>query len=222
MGRQSLKMEVEFDFSPKTPGEAVFSLSEAEKLLLLQIARRAVEAAVCQKARPALRLEDLPERLRQERSTFVTLTRFGELRGCIGGLEACLPLALDVIEHAAAAARDDHRFPPVQPEELNEIRIEISCLTPPRLLPYTEGSDLAARLRLGVDGLVLLDGVRRATFLPQVWKKLPSPELFLGHLCLKMGTRADAWRSGKLKALVYQVEEFAEGDVPEGCEEEAS
>lgn len=205
-------METESEFSGEQPDAEGRFLSEAEKKLLLRIARQAVYAAVFNEPGPQVCLEELPERLRIPRAAFVTLTRQGDLRGCLGGLEACQPLVLDVIEHAAAAARDDYRFYPVIPEELDEIRIEISCLTPPRLLNYHGGEDLAAKLRPGTDGLVLTDGFRRATFLPQVWEKLPDSEQFLDHLCLKMGARADAWKSGKLKALVYEVEEFAEDE----------
>ena len=208
-------METEHQISGGQPEAEDRFLSAAEKKLLLRIARQAVQEVVCNETGLQVRLEELPERLRIPRAAFVTLTRKGDLRGCIGGLEACQPLVLDVIEHAMAAARDDYRFYPVMPEEFDEIRIEISCLTPPRLLNYQGGEDLVAKLRPGIDGLVLTDGFRRATFLPQVWEKLPEVEQFLGHLCLKMGVRADAWKSGKLKALVYEVEEFAEEEFVE-------
>jgi AMMECR1 domain-containing protein len=69
---------------------------------------------------------------------------------------------------------------------------------------------LLAKLRPGIDGVVLSDGLRRATFLPQVWEKLPEPELFLEHLCQKMGAPADLWRKKHLEVLIYQVEEFHE------------
>lgn len=203
-------METENESPDEQPEAQESFLSEAEKQTLLRFARQAVRSAVCDQPGPPVRLEELPERLRIPGAAFVTLTRQGELRGCIGGLQACLPLILDVIEHAAAAAREDYRFYPVSPDELDEIRIEISCLTPPKPLIYQDGDELIAKLRPGKDGLVLTDGNHRATFLPQVWEKLPDAELFLGHLCLKMGVRAEAWKSGKLKALVYEVEEFAE------------
>ncbi|HMN62604.1 MAG TPA: AMMECR1 domain-containing protein, partial [Anaerolinea sp.] len=83
-------------------------------------------------------------------------------------------------------------------------------LTTPQPLEYDTPEELLERLRPGVDGLILRDGRNRATFLPQVWEKVPRPEEFLGHLCLKMGAPANLWRKKKLEAEVYQVEEFHE------------
>ncbi len=134
----------------------------------------------------------------------------GELRGCIGILEARQPLILDVQEHAVAAALEDYRFPPLRFEEIDNIRIEISRLTNPIELDYDQPGDLVKLLRPGIDGVVLRDGHLRATFLPQVWEKLPQPEEFLRHLCAKMGASGDLWRRKKLQVLIYQVEEFHE------------
>lgn len=185
-------------------------LTEEERKLLLQIARQALEAGVKGEPLPPLHLESLPPRLRQNGSAFVTLTRRGQLRGCIGGLEAYQPLAEDVRQHAIAAALQDYRFPPVEPYELPEIQIEISRLSTPLPLEYEKPEDLPKLLRPGVDGVVLRDGLRRATFLPQVWDKIPDPMLFLDMLCQKMGAPADLWRRKKLEVLIYQVEEFHE------------
>jgi AmmeMemoRadiSam system protein A len=159
---------------------------------------------------PPLNLEDYPPKLREPGATFVTLTTGGRLRGCIGALEPYQPLIADVREHAIAAALQDYRFPPVQPEELGSIEIEVSRLTRPQPLPYDGPADLIAKLRPGVDGVILQDGFRRATFLPQVWEKIPAPEQFLSELCLKMGAPADLWRRKPLEVSTYQVEEFHE------------
>ncbi len=94
--------------------------------------------------------------------------------------------------------------------KLQNLRIEISRLTPARPLDYENAEDLLAKLRPGEDGVILRDGVRRATFLPQVWEQVPEKEEFLSHLCMKMGASADLWRTKKLGVLVYQVEEFHE------------
>jgi AmmeMemoRadiSam system protein A len=187
-------------------------LTSDERALLLKLARQALEEAVRGKALPVIDLQTLPPRLREPGASFVTLTRQGELRGCIGALEPYLPLAEDVREHAMAAALQDYRFPPVQPNELSEIQIEISRLTLPQALQYESPNDLPHQLRPGIDGGTLHDGMHRATFLPQVWEKLPDPELFLGHLCQKMGASPDLWRHRKLKVQVYQVEEFHEDE----------
>lgn len=185
-------------------------LSPEERALLLKLARQALEAGVRGEPLAPLDLRSLSPALVQLGATFVTLTRHGDLRGCVGALEPYLPLAEDVREHAIAAALQDYRFPPVQPAELAEIKIEISRLTLPQDLEYTTPDDLIARLRPGIDGVTLIDGRMRATFLPQVWEKLPQPETFLTHLCHKMGAPGDLWRRKKLRVQVYQVEEFHE------------
>ena len=196
------------DASP--PTQSSHPLAPPERATLLSLARQALEAGVNGRPRTALNLDDLPPRLRQPGATFVTLTIGGELRGCVGALEVSLPLAEDVRIHAVAAALEDYRFPPVQPAEMPSISIEISCLTQPQPLEYDRPEELPARLRPGLDGVVLVDGLRRATFLPQVWEKVPEPEIFLSTLCRKMGAASDLWRLKKLTVLTYQVEEFHE------------
>lgn len=187
------------------------TLTPEERCLLLGLARRAIEKAVCQKDFTPPAPEDFPPRLREKGVCFVTLTTLdGDLRGCIGGLEAVQPLALDVWEHAIAAALEDYRFPPVRPEEISRLRIEISHLTEPQPLVYEDPAGLPKLLHPLVDGVVLRDGGRRATFLPQVWEKLPDPEEFLSHLCMKMGASPDLWRRKKLHVEIYHVEEFHE------------
>jgi AmmeMemoRadiSam system protein A len=188
-------------------------LSESERKLLLQMARQAIYDAV--QGNPILLVDtrELPENLRKEGACFVTLTTRGELRGCIGALEAYQSLVEDVREHAAGAALQDYRFPPVTPDEVGELEIEISRLTPPQPLQYHKPDELLTRLRRGVDGVILRDGPRRATFLPQVWEKLPDPEDFLNHLCTKMGASPNLWRFKPLQVFTYQVEEFHEEQV---------
>jgi uncharacterized protein len=185
-------------------------LTPEERQLLLRLARQALEAGVRGQPLPRLDPANLTPRLLQDGATFVTLTCFGELRGCVGALQAYQPLAEDVREHAIAAALQDYRFHPVQPQELITLKIEISCLTAPQDLEYARPGDLAGVLRPHIDGVTLFDGSRRATFLPQVWEKLPAPEDFLAHLCQKMGAAPDLWCRRKLRVQTYQVEEFSE------------
>lgn len=189
---------------------SVGGLTPEEKRELLKLAREALEMGVRDHRMTPLDLDGLPSKLRQHGASFVTLTKNGQLRGCIGALEARLPLAEDVREHAVAAGLDDYRFPPVSPRELDEIEIEISCLTAPQPLEYTSPEELLRALRPGIDGVVLRDHFRRATFLPQVWQQLPEPESFLDHLCQKMGAPHDYWRCNPLRVEIYQVEEFHE------------
>lgn len=185
-------------------------LTSTEKSILLNIAREALENSVRGEALETINLDELPDKLREKGASFVTLTIEGYLRGCIGGLEATCSLAEDVQQHAIAAAFNDYRFPPVRSDELDDITIEISYLTPPLPLIYKDPSDLLDRLRPGVDGVVIRDGMRRATFLPQVWEKIPEPEAFLNMLCQKMGTSPDLWQKKIVEVLTYQVEKFSE------------
>lgn len=185
-------------------------INQNEKNILLKITREALTNAVQGMPLPGIALDELPEHLRQDGASFVTLTSDGRLRGCIGALQAFQPLALDVQEHAVAAALKDYRFPPVQPSELPGIAIEISVLTPKEQLTYHDPADLVKKLRPGVDGVVLHAGVRRATFLPQVWEHLPDPHQFLSQLCLKMGAPADLWQRQNMEVFTYQVQEFKE------------
>ncbi len=185
-------------------------LSREEQVCLLQLARETIQAAAHHKRLPPLNLEDFPERLRQPGATFVTLTKKGELRGCIGVLEAYQPLVVDVREHALAAAFDDYRFPPVSADELDDLRIEISYLSPLQPLEYNSPQELPSRLRPGIDGVVIKDGLQRATFLPQVWESLPDAVSFLDHLCQKMGAPRSLWRTKKIEVYTYRVQKFCE------------
>lgn len=185
-------------------------LTDGEKQTLLRIAREAIENKVRNNPMPPLESKSLTPALRENGASFVTLTVHDNLRGCIGALEAYQPLAEDVREHAIAAALEDPRFPPVSETELSRIQIEVSRLTEPQELQYSNSEDLLAKLRPHIDGVILKHGFRRATFLPQVWEKIPEPEEFLRQLCYKMGERPNLWREAKLQVYVYQVEEFHE------------
>ncbi|HIE25411.1 MAG TPA: AmmeMemoRadiSam system protein A [Anaerolineales bacterium] len=186
-------------------------LSPEEKDTLLKIARHTLEEKIRGDKHPPLNAASLRTPLLQsDGASFVTFTINGQLRGCIGTLEPYQPLVDDVREHTLSAALNDYRFPQVSAEELDQIKIEISRLTAPTPLIYTDADDLIAKLRPNIDGVVLIDGHRRATFLPQVWKQLPKTEDFLNHLCQKMGAPADLWMRKKLDVLIYQVEEFSE------------
>ena len=185
-------------------------LTTEEKQNLLRLARQALEMGVRGQKLPPLDLTPMPPRLQEQGASFVTLTIHGNLRGCIGALEPYQPLADDVREHAVAAALQDYRFPKVKPEELSHIQIEVSRLTIPVPLEYNSPEDLLTKLRPGIDGVLLRDGVRRATFLPQVWEKIPAPADFLDNLCYKMGDSPELWRKKHLDVSTYQVEEFHE------------
>ena len=142
-------------------------------------------------------------------ASFVTLTRHGELRGCIGTLQAHRPLEIDVRENAAAAAFHDPRFMPLSGVEFDEIRVEVSLLSAAEPLAAASEADALAALRPHVDGVVLEFRHFRSTFLPQVWEQLPEPAAFLAQLKRKAGLPADFWSEG-VRLSRYSVTKWKE------------
>ncbi|MFH7319229.1 AmmeMemoRadiSam system protein A [Desulfurivibrio sp. D14AmB] len=182
-----------------------------EGLFLLALARAVIaERLGLATGEPPLPPGCDPALLGQRRGVFVTLKLRGRLRGCIGSLSPQQPLLEGVRQNALNAAFHDPRFPPLDAAELTELRIEVSILTPLRPLDYADGSELPSLLRPGRDGVLLEGGGFSATFLPQVWEQLPDPVAFLGHLCLKAGLPAEAWRHERLQVKTYQVQSFSE------------
>ncbi len=175
--------------------------------LLLKIARDALSKGLTgEKATP---LEDIPVELMEERATFVTIEIGGHLRGCIGMLEACRPLAEDVEHNACAAAFNDPRFPPVSREEFDSLEIHISVLSPPEELSFSSEADLLGQIRPGIDGLILQEGYQRGTFLPSVWEELSEKETFLAHLKMKAGLPDTYW-SESLRVFRYTADYFGD------------
>lgn len=183
--------------------------SSDERRFLLELARKSVAAAVAGGESPK---DDgkVVEKYLAARACFVTLTKGGALRGCIGSILPEEPLHRAVISRAKAAATEDPRFSPVTTAELKEIKVEVSVLTLPKRLRFASPQDLLEKLRPGVDGVVLRVGTRQATFLPQVWEQLPDKRTFLGELCRKAGLPESAWTKPGVTVLVYQVEAFKE------------
>ncbi len=177
-----------------------------EERLLLRLARESITAAV-NGGRPTFpTLETLPEALQAPRACFVTLhTRDGMLRGCTGVLAARQPLAHEICQTAVQTALYDPRFMAVQPQEMDDIEIELSLLTPPVELAFDSPEDLLRKLRPNRDGVILAIGAGRATFLPQVWERAPEPEDFLDLLCRKMGQPSGAWRQPGVRVYIYET-----------------
>lgn len=138
-----------------------------------------VDDAACEPERRVLS----PALLRRA-STFVTLTNHCTLRGCIGSIQARLPLILDVARNTVAASRDP-RFDPVGPAELDDICIEVSVLERPRPMEFSDYDELISRLEPGSDGVILSWQDHKALLLPQVWERVPQPDRFLDTLCHK-------------------------------------
>jgi AmmeMemoRadiSam system protein B/AmmeMemoRadiSam system protein A len=147
--------------------------------------------------------------LQQPGATFVTLTLHGQLRGCIGSLEAHRLLGEDVRNNAVAAAFHDPRFAPLIAEEFIEVVVEVSLLTPAQPMHFRDELDALTQLRPNVDGVVFEYDGYRSTFLPQVWDQLPQPRQFMAHLKRKAGLPDDFWAEG-VKLSRYTVEKWSE------------
>jgi AmmeMemoRadiSam system protein A len=173
--------------------------------VIVPIARAAIGEAL---GVPAESDESAPW-LREPGASFVTLRCEGELRGCIGTLEAHRILLEDVKINAVAAALRDTRFPPLQRKEWLATRVEVSILSPLDPIEFDDETDALAQLRPGVDGVVFVSGVYRSTFLPQVWEGLPEPREFMAHLKRKAGLPAHFW-SDEVELLRYTVQKFME------------
>ncbi len=172
---------------------------------LLKLARSGIAA---QLGRQASVLTP-PGWLDEPGASFVTLTRQGELRGCIGTLEAHRPLGIDVRENAVAAAFRDPRFAPLSGAEFDAIRVEVSLLSPGEAIPVASEAEALAALRPGVDGVVFEYAHYRSTFLPQVWEQLPEPAEFLAHLKRKAGLSMDFWAE-QVRLSRYTVSKWKE------------
>lgn len=184
-------------------------LAPGPRAQLLSIARRSIGHGLNTSQPLTVDADEWPDAPVAVYGNFVTLTRAGRLRGCIGSIEPTQPLAQSVAAHAFGAAFGDPRFPPLTDTELTYTCIEISVLSPPEPVTAPTREALAAALRPGEDGLLLAEGGHRATFLPKVWEQLPDPEQFIAHLRAKAGLPADGW-SDTIRCFRYYTTSFAE------------
>jgi len=197
---------------PTSSSESGHELAAAQRAVLIDVARRSIEHGL-QTGRPLVVTPSEYHRdLKAVRASFVTLQKHGELRGCIGHLEAVQPVVVDVAENAFAAAFRDPRFSPLTADEWPEVDLHLSLLTRPEPVEFTDETDLIQQLRPGEDGLILQDGPNRGTFLPSVWESLPDPADFLTHLKHKAGLAANHW-SPHLEIYRYSTESFGEQSV---------
>ena len=176
-------------------------------ITLLPIARASISAALGrahEAAEDAAWLQELG-------ACFVTLTQQGQLRGCIGTLEARRSLLADLKANALAAAFSDPRFLPLAVTELEYIDIEVSLLSPMEVMSFDSEAHALAQLQPGIDGVVLEFEHYRSTFLPQVWEQLPTATEFIAHLKHKAGLPPDFWAKG-VRLHRYSVRKWKETD----------
>lgn len=181
------------------------SLTDAQQQQLLKLAVTSIRHGLTHGKSLPIQTADFDPDLRVKRATFVTLEKQGQLRGCIGMLEAMRPLVQDIAENAFSAAFRDPRFPPVTADELSQLDIHLSILSTAEPINFTSEADLLSQLRPHIDGLILTEGGRRGTFLPSVWEQLPQPTVFLRHLKQKAGLPADYW-SDTLRVSRYTTD----------------
>lgn len=200
-----------FDGKKKKDSDDI--LSKDEKEFLLRLARRRLESVVRGTKFDAINPDLLTEELVKKKGCFVTLNKHSMLRGCIGYILPRKPLYQCVIDNTVNAALHDSRFSPVQPDELDDIEIEISVLTVPKQLEYDNSDELLRKLRPGIDGVILSSGWHSSTYLPQVWEQLPDKIDFLTRLCLKGGMSKDCWKKSTTEIKTYQALVFSEKDI---------
>jgi AmmeMemoRadiSam system protein A len=181
-------------------GKILLPIARAEISRVLNVPARADESAPW---------------LAEHGACFVTLTQGGELRGCIGSLQAHRPLLADVKSNAVSAALHDPRFAPLCAEELDITEVEISLLSPTEAMDFRDEQHALAQLRPHVDGVVFEYGRYRSTFLPQVWEQLPHPRHFMAHLKRKAGLPDEFW-ADEVRLSRYTVTKWREADLPGG------
>jgi len=180
-------------------------MNSPDRQTLLRVAREAVVEGVRRGVPWLPDPQDYPASLRDPGATFVTLHVDGELHGCVGSLEPARPLVVDIAHNAFAAAFHDPRFPSLEKAELDALELHIALLGPLQALEVASEAELVARLRPGVDGLLLEEGPHRGTFLPAVWQGLPEPEDFVRALKRKAGLAPDHW-SDAVRVWRYEAE----------------
>ncbi len=179
----------------------------APRTSLRAVARESIAHGLREGRPPRLDLDLYPAAFLEPRASFVTLHREGALRGCTGSLEPDGPLVVGVARNAFRSAFQDPRFPPLEGHELASLEISVSVLSGLEPIVARSEADLLAKIRPGVDGLVLREGARAATFLPSVWEALPSPQAFLHALERKAGLDPGHW------SATLRVERYTTADA---------
>ena len=182
-------------------------LTPDEGTMAVKMARDTIEAAVRGTLTPSACLSPV---FSEKRGVFVTITRSGELRGCIGYPYPVLSLKEAIPSAATGAALEDPRFPPVTPSELNQVRVEVTVLTPPQSIDVDPEQRPNAVI-IGKHGLIARSGGMSGLLLPQVATEYTwSPEEFLTHTCMKAGLPSNCWKRPETEILTFEGQIFHE------------
>ncbi len=182
----------------------MFTLTENEKKWLLELSRETIALSFKQQR---VVPKNIPKIFSEKMGTFVTLKKNSNLRGCVGYLTPKKEIYLDIIDNSINSAFYDNRFLPLVDSELSLIKIDISILTPPIPFIYDNKEDILLRME-DKPGVILKNGARTATFLPQVWEQLKTTLAFLSNLSLKAGLSPDAWQNSEI--FTYNNIHFSE------------
>lgn len=185
-------------------------ITQEEGEFLVKLARKSIESYIRDKKLIDIPL-DTPDTLKEERGAFVTLNSKGQLRGCIGYTEPVKPLVNVILEVALSAAIQDPRFPPVTPDELDDIEVEVSVLTRPELIEVDNPGEYPDKIEVSTDGLVVEKNFIKGLLLPQVpveWQW--DVEEFLSNTCMKAGLTPDCWLDPETKIYKFQSQIFTE------------
>ena len=196
--------------APASSHFQVPACSGEEKLRLIQLAHEAILNGIQGRPPPEPAADSLSPGLHAPGATFVTLHHAGRLRGCVGNLVARDPLYRSVMTNATGAALRDNRFGPVTVGEQAAITVHISILSALFPLRFNTVRELLEQITPRLDGVVLRQGGRMATYLPQVWESMDDRETFLNSLALKAGLAEPAWREPDAEILLYRVSQFGE------------
>ncbi len=183
--------------------------TEQQRQQLLKIARDSIHSGLETGKPSIIDINTMQDALQERRATFITLHKQAQLRGCVGGIMARIPLAQDTAEHAYAAAFRDTRFTPVETHEFDQLEISISVLSLPEPLVFSDEDELLEKIRPGIDGLILEEHDKRGVFLPSVWESLPDKKEFLRQLKRKAGVSMDYW-SDEIRVQFFITEYFSE------------
>ncbi len=176
--------------------------------LILKLARDVIESRLSnRRVAPIEEVSKKFPQFLQIQATFVTLKIDGKLRGCIGSLIAYKNLYDDLVSNSISAAFNDPRFKPLTFDELENLEIEVSLLSQPKIINYKNIEDLKSKVIVGTDGIILKKENKQATFLPQVWDELSDFDSFFSHLCLKAGLESNALESYP-QIYKYQVDKI--------------